>query len=217
MFDSKTVKMKTKIFLLSLLTLPLLLAGCVASSPLTQDPAQTPAQTSTSEPSLTASPSETASEPETDSEAGVLMEAEVYEVVERSYLLFEERGMTERVISEGEEFVLLFDPEQPDYQAAWFNLDTGERELIFETDYFTLFVAYLMLDVPGHEIEIAPGGFVLSAPEWNPIEYSVKDGLLTGAKGVEFDWDATFDYSVDSELVVGLEALAAELLESFEE
>ena len=58
---------------------------------------------------------------------------------------------------------------------------------------------------------------MLSAPEWNPIEYSVKDGLLTGAKGVEFDWDATFDYSVDPELVIGLEALAAELLESFEE
>jgi hypothetical protein len=74
-----------------------------------------------------------------------------------------------------------------------------------------------MLDVPGHEIEIVPGGFVLRAPEWNAIEYRVKAGLLTGAKGVDFDWDATFDYSVDSELVVGLEALAAELLESFEE
>ena len=144
-------------------------------------------------------------------------ESEVLEVVERSYLLFEEVGMTERVVSDGEEFVLLFDPQQPDYQAAWFNLDTGESELIFETDYFTLFVAYLMVDVPGHEIEIVSGGFVLSAPEWNPIEYIVKDGLLTGAKGVEFDWVASFDYSVDADLVLGLETLAAELIESFEE
>jgi hypothetical protein len=79
-----------------------------------------------------------------------------------------------------------------------------------------LFVAYLMVDVPGHEIEILPGGFVLSAPEWNAIEYSVNDGLLTGAEGVEFDWVATFDYGVDQALVPKLEALAQQLIDSFD-
>jgi hypothetical protein len=216
--------MKTKLFGVIALTLPLFLVGCATTGPSTesQGSSQGPSTSITSSTSeapeaSTNSESPSASDSVADGDPVLLTEAEVYEVVERSYLLFEERGMTERVISEGEEFVLLFDPEQPDYQAAWFNLDTGESELIFETDYFTLFVAYLMLDVPGHEIEIVPGGFVLSAPEWNPIEYTVKDGYLTGAKGVEFDWVATFDYSVDVDLVPGLKTLAAELIESFEE
>ena len=216
--------MKSRLFSIIALTLPLFLVGCATTGPSTesQGSSQSPSPSITSSTSeapeaSTNSESPSASDSVADGDPVLLTEAEVYEVVEKSYLLFEEKGMTERVLSEGEEFALLFDPEQPDYQAAWFNLDTGESELIFETDYFTLFVAYLMVDVPGHEIEIFPGGFVLSAPEWNPIEYTVKDGYLTGAQGVEFDWVATFDYSVDADLVPGLETLAAELIESFEE
>lgn len=204
--------MNARLLLLSALAIPLVLAGCGAPSQM----AQTPTPTSSSAPSTTTSPSTSASETEADEGLAVLSEAEAYEVVGRSYLLFEEKGMTERVSADGEEFVLLFDPEQPDYQAAWFNLDTGESELIFETDYFTLFVAYLMLDVPGHEIELVQDGFVLRAPEWNPIEYIVKDGLLTGAKGVEFDSDATFEYGVHQELVPKLEELAQQLIDGFD-
>lgn len=187
------------------LFLTILLSGCAGIAP---------APTSSPESSGT-TPEASSSQPES-SPNEQLTETSVLEVIERSYLRFEAEGMTERVESDGESFVLLFDPKQPDYQAAWFNLDTGESELIFETDYFTLFVAYLMLDVPGHEIELVPGGFVLSAPEWNPIEYTVKGGLLTGAKGVEFDWDATFEYGVHQELVPKLEALAQQLIDSFD-
>ena len=216
--------MKSRLFSIMTLTLPLLLVGCSITGPSTesQGSSQSPSPSTTSSApespdASNISEASSATDSVADDVAVLITETEVYEVVERSYLLFEEHGMTERVVSDGEEFVLLFHPEQPDYQAAWFNLDTGESELIFETDYFTLFVAYLMLDVPGHEIELVPGGFVLSAPEWNPIEYTVKDGYLAGAHGVEFDWVATFDYSVDADLVPGLENLAAELIESFED
>lgn len=220
--------MKTRLFSLFALTLPLLLVGCSIEQPTSESSGSTsvaPGQTQSSDAGSSQTPethdsttseAPSATDSVTDGDLVLLTEALVYQVVERSYLLFEERGMTETVVSDGEEFVLLFDPEQPDYQAAWFNLDTGESELIFETDYFTLFVAYLMLDVPGHEIELVPGGFVLSAPEWNPIEYIVKDGLLTGAQGVEFDWVATFEYGVHQELVPKLEALAQQLIDSFD-
>ena len=185
--------------------LALLLSGCTG---------QVDAPSASVEPSVTAS---AADETQESSPAGEeLAESSVLEIIERSYLRFEEQGMTERVLSGGESFVLLFDPKQPDYQAAWFNLDTGERELIFETDYFTLFVAYLMVDAPGFEIETVEGGFVLSAPDWTPISYQVSEGYLVGARGVEQDWVATFEYSVDQEFLPELEALAKELIESFD-
>lgn len=134
-----------------------------------------------------------------------------------SYEEFELKGMTETVFSEGETWKLVLDPEQPDYQAALFNLDTGERQLVFETDYFTLFVGYLMLESPGSIVQITENGFIASAEEYNPIEYFVEDGLVVGARGVNFDWSAQFDYSVDPSLREGLLQLTAELLASFEE
>ncbi len=134
-----------------------------------------------------------------------------------SYDEFEAKGMTETVVSDGETWKLVMDPEQPDYQAALFNLDTGDRELVFETDYFTLFVGYLMLDSPSSMVEITDAGFIASADDFNPIEYFVEDGLVVGAKGVDFDWTAEFKYRVDPELQEGLLELTAELLASFEE
>jgi hypothetical protein len=44
----------------------------------------------------------------------------------------------------------------------------------------------------------------------------VKDDLVVGARGVDFDWFAEFEYSVNPELREGLLELTQELLDSFE-
>jgi hypothetical protein len=192
-----------RIFLL--LAAALLLSGCVAEQ---QD-------LPTIEPSVTATAT---TSPETEAPQESLQPA-LTEELARDIMLasyeFEVRGMTETVVSDGETWMLVMDPEQPDYQAALFNLDTGYRELVFETDYFTLFVGYLMLESPGSEIEITDEGFIASAADYNPIEYVVKDGLVVGAQGVDFDWSAEFEYSVNPELREGLLELTEELVSSF--
>jgi hypothetical protein len=193
-----------RIFLL--FSAALLLSGCVAEQ---QD-------LPTIEPSVTATATTT---PETEapqeSLQPALTEELAREIMLASYEEFEVKGMTETVVSDGETWMLVMDPEQPDYQAALFNLDTGYRELVFETDYFTLFVGYLMLESPGSEIEITDEGFIASAADYNPIEYIVKDGLVVGAQGVDFDWSAEFEYSVNPELREGLLELTEELVSSF--
>ena len=193
-----------RIFLL--FSAALLLSGCVAEQ---QDLPKI-------EPSVTATATTT---PETEapqeSLQPALTEELAREIMLASYEEFEVRGMTETVVSDGETWMLVMDPEQPDYQAALFNLDTGYRELVFETDYFTLFVGYLMLESPGSEIEITDEGFIASAADYNPIEYVVKDGLVVGAQGVDFDWSAEFEYSVNPELREGLLELTEELVSSF--
>lgn len=185
----------------------LLLTGCTSEQQEvpTIEPSAVETATATAEPEVTQESSEPA-----------LTEELAREIMLASYEEFEAKGMTETVVSDGETWMLVMDPEQPDYQAALFNLDTGDRELVFETDYFTLFVGYLMLESPGSTVEITEDGFIASADDFNPIEYFVKDGLVVGAKGVDFDWSAKFDYSVDPELRKGLLELTEELLQSFD-
>lgn len=186
----------------------LLLSGCGLLQDSPQQLMPSPESTSDSSPAP-----EVSEKPEEQ----VITEELARAIMQASYEEFELKGMTETVFSEGETWKLVLDPEQPDYQAALFNLDTGERQLVFETDYFTLFVGYLMLESPGSMVQITENGFIASAEEYNPIEYFVEDGLVVGARGVNFDWSAQFDYSVDPSLREGLLQLTAELLASFEE
>lgn len=196
----------TKTTLIGLALSTLLITGCT-----TAEPAAT-TQTQATKSPLSESTAQPTQEPST-----VLTEAQVRDIVLASFEKFESVGMTETVLSDGETWKLVMDPEQPDYQAALFNLTTGERELVYQTDYFTLFVGYLTLESPDARIEITESGFVASAEDFSPIEYLVEDGLMVGARGIDFDWEATFEYRVDPKLQAGLLELTAELLASFEE
>ena len=188
----------------------LLLTGCASSQQdlTTIEPSAVETTTATPETEVTQKPEST--------QELKLTEELAREIMLASYEEFEAKGMTETVVSDGETWKLVMDPEQPDYQAALFNLDTGDRELVFQTDYFTLFVGYLMLESPGSMVEITDAGFIASADDFNPIEYFVEDGLVVGARGVDFDWDAKFEYSVDPELRDGLLELTQELFDSFD-
>jgi hypothetical protein len=183
----------------------LLLAGCATSA----DDAESslaPAPTQTTEATAT-----TTSEPEVVVEP--LTPERVREIVFASYEKFEAEGMTETVISDGETIKLINDPTQPDYMAAWFNLTTGERELIFETDYFSIFIAYLQLEQDDLVITELEGGFRLEDSLYGSSDYFYEDGLIV--RGAFAEVTQTFEYSVDPELRKGLEELAEELISSF--
>lgn len=168
---------------------------------------------------LTQSPSSVATTNSTEVAAESVLEPRNEEwarqVMLESYYRFESEGMTETVFSEGETWKLVMDPTQADYQAALFNLDTLERQLIFETDYFTLFVGYLMLESTGSDFVPSDQGFIASADDFNSIEFFVEGNSVSGAQGLDQEWVASFDYSVDPELRDGLIQLADELIASF--
>lgn len=142
----------------------------------------------------------------------------IKELVTNSYLKFEDQGMTEIVASDGVEYALLYDPGMEDYQAVLVDRSTNESELIYETDYFTIFVLYLMAtESDGAFTQEEQNVFLAQDPNYGNIRFFVKDGLITRAEGKDQSWQASFDYSIDEELKEVLLLERQELLDSFEE
>jgi hypothetical protein len=120
-------------------------------------------------------------------------------IVLDSYQLFEERGVTEELSNEEGDWTLVFDPSLSDYQAAWFDVK-GEGELIFETDYFSVFVAYLMLSDRGLETQMTTTGFSMKSENWAQIDFVVQNGLIVGASSEEFEpWSSKISYLVSKD------------------
>lgn len=189
----------------------ILLAGC---SEVVERPPE-PAAEATSE-QLTEPTTEPSTEPTQKPASPDAEVVDINAVVQASYELFEAQGMTETSTFEGEEYALVFDPTMDDYQAALLNRATGESELIFETDYFTIFVIYLIAESETGTITAAADGSYLAQDEnLGAIRFFVSDGIITAAEGEDQSWQSTFDYLVDPELKQVLLSERQALLDSF--
>lgn len=147
----------------------------------------------------------------------VSIEEQAREIVLDSYERFESDGATETLSNTEGTWDLLFDPSREDYQAAWFNRDTGESELIFETDYFSVFVAYLMLSDRELEISVLEDGFRMQSENWAEIDFVVENNLIVGASSEAFEpWSSKIIYAVDPKLREQLVDLERELLADFQ-
>jgi hypothetical protein len=184
---------------------------------------------STAEPESSVTAEETqAQEPETtepeetepEETEPVLSDAEIRELVLLSYESFEALGMTETSTgsSDGVEYALLFDPSMEDYQAVLLNRSSGEAELIFETDYFTLFVIYLMSEQPDASFsQESPGVYLADDPYYGNLRFFVEDGLIIASEAMDKSYRSNFEYSVDEELKEILLIERQKLLDSFDE
>lgn len=141
------------------------------------------------------------------------------DIIQRSFEEFERSGMTEIALSDGIEYRLLFDPTMEDYQAVLLDTSTDQAELVFETDYFTLFTLYLMLETDdSSQIEkVADDSFLASSDDFGLIRFYVSEGLIVGAEDPDGLWESSFSYSVDSELRARLETERQRLIDSFTE
>lgn len=187
-----------------LVVLALSLAGCSPSQdPTNQDPSNQ---------------DQTSQSPSAENQETTEENLTVSEVIELSYEAFETKGMTEVVQSEGQTYKLLYDPTMEDYQAVLVEELSGEAQLIFETDYFTLFVIYLISQSPDGLIEDQGDGRYLAQDEnYGNFYFQVLDNLIVSAEGKDATWSAEFNYEVDPELKVLLLEQRQVLLDSFEE
>lgn len=191
----------------------ILLAGCSAAAGPSISLSPKPSQPTA--PSTQGPPAETAPEGADEEPLGG---HEIKEIVLASFLAFEEQGMTERALSQGDEFDLLFDPTMEDYQAVLLDRANDSSELIYETDYFTIFVLYLMAEASsGTFAQEDAGVFLAQDPNYGNIRFFAQDGLIRSAEGMDQSWQATFEYSVDPDLRKVLLAERQKLLDSFEE
>lgn len=197
------------------------LTGCSqsADSSLEQATDQPANQTTDPSPETTQSEAEqtpTTKPTESEEPEGSADEVDIKAVVLASYELFESQGMTETATSDGVEYGLVFDPSIKDYQAAILDRSTGESELVFKTDYFSVFVIYLIAESEtGVITQEAAGAYLAEDPDFGSIRFFVEDGIITAAEGKDKTWEASFVYAVDPELREVLLKERQELLDSF--
>lgn len=142
-------------------------------------------------------------------------EEQAKSVIKASYERFETVGVTEELTNPEGDWVMIYDPSRRDYQAAWFNEADNKSELIFEADYFSIYVAHLMLQDQEIAITELPEGFKISSKNWAPIRFTVRNGLLVAAASDSHSsWRSQISYRVSEENRKRLILLERELQQS---
>ena len=142
-------------------------------------------------------------------------EEQAKSAVINSYERFESVGVTEELSNSEGDWVMVYDPSRSDYRAAWFNEVDHKSELIFEADYFAIYVAHQMLSDQDLSIQELPNGFRISSKNWAPIRFTVENGLLVAAESDSHSpWSSKFRYQVSEENRKRLISLERELQDS---
>ena len=174
-----------------LLIAVLMISGCAAT------PGQSTEQTS--EQGSVQSGSESSSE-QVEQELGY------EEIIERSHQMFLEKGMTERVESAGDKYVLTANPDS-DFKAGLYN-ETFDDILNVSRDnlqLFTVVSAKLMLEQDDTVIEEGEDSVSLTHPDYGDFTVFFEDNLIVAGESNNDGWTGTFEYQPDPETLQRLE------------
>lgn len=136
---------------------------------------------------------------------------------------------------DGSEWVLILNPAQKeDYTAAWFDVDTGAGELVYDGLTFSYLYGLVALSQNPDDDEMyfydvqyrcQEGGFSVTSSDpqgdadFGYRYYVSSDGLLASANlltgGAETGDVMQFEYSVEQRWIEGLDALVEELVSDF--
>lgn len=151
------------------------LAGCAAE-------AEAPAASTP-----TASASETAAEP-------VALSAE--EIITASHDLFFAQGMTERVSSGGDNYILSYAP-QEEFTAALYNETFDDVIAVSERGMFTVLAAYDLMSSGEAEISYEGNEITILSESQGSFVVEVADGLIVAGHEINDAWSGTFEYAPD--------------------
>ena len=174
-----------------LLIAVLMISGCAAT------PEQSTEQTS--EQGSVQSGSESSSE-QVEQELGY------EEIIERSHQMFLEKGMTERVESAGDKYVLTANPDS-DFKAGLYN-ETFDDILNVSRDnlqLFTVVSAKLMLEQDDTVIEEGEDSVSLTHPDYGDFTVFFEDNLIVAGESNNDGWTGTFEYQPDPETLQRLD------------
>ena len=179
-----------KLIPLALISL-LVLTGCAQTANYSSLSADNQLQTDTSTP---------ADANEVDQELGY------EEIIERSYQEFLDKGMTERVESAGDNYILSANP-QIDFKAGLYNetfddiLSVSEENL----QLFTVVSAKLMLEQDDTVIEEGENSVSLSHPDFGDFTVYFENNLIVSGESNAGGWTGEFEYAPDAETLARLD------------
>lgn len=128
------------------------------------------------------------------------------EIIERSYQEFLAKGITERVESAGDNYVLTANPDS-DFKAGLYNesfddiLDVTEDNL----QLFTVVAAKMMLEREETVIEEGEDSVSLTHPEFGDFTVYFQNNLITSGESNTGDWSGVFIYEPDPETLARLD------------
>jgi hypothetical protein len=179
---------------LALVTL-FVLSGCAAADSTSNDMDSVTNQTDESQTESSQSDNQ-----ETDEDLGY------QEIIERSYQEFLAKGITERVESAGDNYVLTANPDS-DFKAGLYNesfddiLDVTKDNL----QLFTVVAAKMMLEREETAIEESDNSVSLTHPEFGDFTVYFEDNLITSGESNNGDWSGVFVYEPDPATLARLE------------
>lgn len=128
------------------------------------------------------------------------------EIIQRSYQEFLDKGMTERVESAGDNYVLTANPDS-DFKAGLYNetfddiLDVSKDNL----QLFTVVSAKLMLEQDDTVISEDENSVSLSHPDYGDFTVFFENNLIVSGESNNDGWVGTFEYSPDAETLARLD------------
>ena len=190
-------KPQTKLLATSALVVAMFLGltGCSPASDTDSSPAASEKVPESASETVPESASETVAPSELD-EMGLALLA-----VEASYELFQSAGMTETVLSAEDQYILSYDPANPVFMAALYNLTFDDAIPVEEKELFTVYAAWLYSQDGSSEVLVTPTGLSISNDVSSPFEVVIQDGLIVSGGALDGSWTGTFSYEPDFEIL----------------
>jgi len=165
-----------------------LLTSC-ASAPVGENSTSSPAETNSSEQTPDAQE-----------------DLSYQEIIELSYQEFLEQGMTERVESAGDSYILTANPDS-DFRAGLYN-ETFDDILDISRDnlqLFTVVSAKLMLDEEDTVVEEGENSISLTHPDYGDFTVFIENNLIVSGQSNTGGWEGEFEYAPDPETLARLD------------
>lgn len=156
----------------------LALAGCSSEQSVSGAQNQTPSQSAAVK-----------SESETP-------EISYIEAIEASYQKLYEAGMTERVTSAGDRYILSYQPAER-FQAGLYNIEFDDVIVVEDELFFTVATAFRAIQDPNTVVEETDTGVSISNEQFGDFTIVIEGGLVVSGFDNGGSWEGEFFYEPD--------------------
>ena len=126
------------------------------------------------------------------------------EIIIASHDKFFAEGMTERVESGGDNYILSYAPTE-EFVAALYNETFDDVISVSERGMFTVLSAYDALQSGTATITQNGNLITIETQEFGSFEVTVENGLIVSGRDLSDSWSGTFEYAPDAETLEKLQ------------
>ena len=126
------------------------------------------------------------------------------EIIIASHDKFFAEGMTERVESGGDNYILSYAPTE-EFVAALYNETFDDVISVSERGMFTVLSAYDALQSGTATITQNGNLITIETQEFGSFEVTVENGLIVSGRDLSDSWSGTFEYAPDAETLERLQ------------